>query len=104
MLFGWYDTGTGVAGAVSLTPPYELLLAEVPTDAVVSLARAVRELGVKLPGVHAEVVLAESSRRHGRKPRACRRASPCASGSTNCNRFARPRHRPDSHVKHAKEI
>nr|MDQ3825802.1 GNAT family N-acetyltransferase [Actinomycetota bacterium] len=60
MLFGWYDTGTRVAGAVSLTPPYELLLAEVPTDAVVSLARAVRELGVELPGVHAEVVLAES--------------------------------------------
>jgi hypothetical protein len=26
MLFGWYDTGARVAGAVSLTPPYELLL------------------------------------------------------------------------------
>jgi predicted GNAT family acetyltransferase len=47
-LFGWYDDGE-VRGAVSWTPPYELLLAVVPEDTVAALAAALR--GVELPGV-----------------------------------------------------
>jgi predicted GNAT family acetyltransferase len=46
MLFGWH----GDRGAVSLTPPFELLLAVVPDDTVEELATALR--GVELPGVN----------------------------------------------------
>lgn len=39
MLFGWYDTDR-VTGAVSMTPPYGLLLAAVPDHAVDELVAA----------------------------------------------------------------
>jgi predicted GNAT family acetyltransferase len=51
MLFGWYDDGE-VRGAVSFTPPYELLLAVVPDDTVVALAEGLRARGVAVPGVN----------------------------------------------------
>lgn len=50
MLFGWYDTD-GVTGAVSMTPPYGLLLAAVPDHAVDELVAALRANAVSVPGV-----------------------------------------------------
>jgi predicted GNAT family acetyltransferase len=46
MLFGWYEDGGEVRGAVSWTPPYELLLAVVPDDTVAALVEALRDRGV----------------------------------------------------------
>ncbi len=48
MLFGWYED----RGAVSFTPPFELLLAVVPDDTVDELAAALR--GIELPGVNGD--------------------------------------------------
>jgi predicted GNAT family acetyltransferase len=59
MLFGWYDDGGEVSGAVSLTPPYELLLAVVPDDAVAELVAALRGRGVKVPGAHGTAPVVE---------------------------------------------
>ena len=43
MLFGWYaGDGGAVRGAVSLTPPHELLLAEVPDGTLDSLITATK--------------------------------------------------------------
>ena len=56
MLFGWYDDGE-VRGAVSLTPPFELLLAVVPDDTVAALATALR--GTELPGINGDPATAE---------------------------------------------
>lgn len=51
MLFGWYDDGA-VRGAFAWTPPFELLLAEVPDDAVDALVAGLRERGAALNGVN----------------------------------------------------
>ncbi len=53
LLFGWYGTGR-TSGAISLTPPYELLLAAVPADTVDALVGALRARAVHVPGVHAD--------------------------------------------------
>lgn len=56
-LFGWWRLGGGagdehpVRGAVLHTPPYNLLLAEVPPAAIDPLANALYERGHTLPGV-----------------------------------------------------
>src|SRR4051794_9584716 len=53
MLFGWCaDDGGGVRGAVSWTPPFELLLAVVPDDTVDALVAGLRERGAALDGVN----------------------------------------------------
>jgi predicted GNAT family acetyltransferase len=53
MLFGWYaDGGGGVRGAVSWTPPFELLLAAVPDDTVDALVAGLRERGAAPGGVN----------------------------------------------------
>jgi ribosomal protein S18 acetylase RimI-like enzyme len=58
MLFGWYEAAGEVRGAVSLTPPYELLLAVVPGDSVAELVAALRDRGVDVPGANgAETVV-----------------------------------------------
>jgi len=49
-LFGWYEGG-GTVGAVSLSPPYELLLAAVPDAGYDDLVTALRAQDVQLPGV-----------------------------------------------------
>ncbi len=57
MLFGWYDAGSGdirPSGAVSVTPPYELLLSIVPDDSVDELVAALRARGARLPGVNGD--------------------------------------------------
>jgi predicted GNAT family acetyltransferase len=53
MLFGWYED----RGAVSFTPPFELLLAVVPDDTVDELAAVLR--GTELPGVNGDPATVE---------------------------------------------
>jgi ribosomal protein S18 acetylase RimI-like enzyme len=53
-VFGWFEDGGGVSGAVLMTPPFELLLAVVPDGAAEALAAALREHGVAVPGVNGE--------------------------------------------------
>ncbi len=53
MVFGWYDDGR-VSGAVSLTPPFELLLAVVPDGSVEELAAELHAREVCVPGVHGD--------------------------------------------------
>jgi ribosomal protein S18 acetylase RimI-like enzyme len=53
-VFGWLEEGHGVTGAVSLTPPFELLLSVVPDGAVEALAAALREQGTSVPGVNGD--------------------------------------------------
>lgn len=57
-VFGWYDDGR-VSGAVSLTPPYELLLTVVPDASVDELVTELRLREVAVPGVHGESGLVE---------------------------------------------
>jgi len=58
MLFGWYEAGR-TAGAVSMTPPYELLLAAVPDDALGELVSGLRARAVRIPGVNGEIATAD---------------------------------------------
>jgi predicted GNAT family acetyltransferase len=58
-LFGWHLDGADVRGAVCMTPPYEMLLAVVPDDAVADLVAVLRAEGVQLPGVNGEVATVE---------------------------------------------
>lgn len=60
MLFGWYALDGPVTGAVSMTPPYELLLASVPEPALLPLVDALHERDVVLPGVNGETSVAQS--------------------------------------------
>lgn len=59
MLFGWWEDAGVVHGAVSMTPPYELVLAEVPGPALQPLVEQLRRRGDRLPGVTGERSLAE---------------------------------------------
>ena len=60
MLFGWYGSGPRVLGAVSMTPPFELLLAEVPAPAIDELVSALLSRNVAVPGVSGDTVTAEA--------------------------------------------
>jgi GNAT superfamily N-acetyltransferase len=51
-VFGYREHDGDVTGAVSLTPPFELLLAVVPEDAVDDLVATLREYGAPVPGVN----------------------------------------------------
>src|SRR5262245_59696921 len=59
MVFGWYEAGGEVRGAVSLTPPHELLLADVPDGTLDGLVSGLREVRAAVPGVNGEVDLAD---------------------------------------------
>ena len=59
MLFGWYEDGGDVRGAVSLTPPHELLLGVVPDGTLDDLIAGLRDQRAALPGVNGEVELVE---------------------------------------------
>src|SRR6185436_13518055 len=50
MVFGWYEDGGEVRGAVSLTPPHELLLADVPDGTLGELVSGLREASAVVPG------------------------------------------------------
>ncbi len=58
MLFGWYEAGR-TAGAVSMTPPYELLLAAVPDHALGELVSGLRARAVRIPGVNGDIATAD---------------------------------------------
>lgn len=52
-LFGWWTAADGqVTGAVSLTPPYDLLLGVLPDEAVLPLVTELDTRAVPLPGVN----------------------------------------------------
>ena len=55
MLFGWYEDGGEVSGAVFRTPPFELLLAAVPEEATAELVAALLAAGADIPGVNGDV-------------------------------------------------
>jgi predicted GNAT family acetyltransferase len=55
MLFGWFEDGGEVHGAVFRTPPFELLLGVVPEDATAELVAALRAAGADVPGVNGDV-------------------------------------------------
>ena len=55
MLFGWYEDGGEVRGAVLRTPPFEWLLAVVPEEATAELVAALRSAGAEVPGVNGDV-------------------------------------------------
>jgi predicted GNAT family acetyltransferase len=50
--FAWWRRGGRTAGAVSATPPYELLLNLVPEESLEDLVTALRRYGTSLPGVN----------------------------------------------------
>jgi GNAT superfamily N-acetyltransferase len=54
----WTGPGGGVGGAVSWTPPYEVLLAVVPEEALRPLAEALLAAGRRPPGVNGATTLA----------------------------------------------
>ncbi len=54
MVFGWFEDGGVVRGAVAMTPPFELLLAAVPADTLGELVEALRAAAVDVPGVHGD--------------------------------------------------
>jgi predicted GNAT family acetyltransferase len=58
-VFGWFEDGDGVRGAVCMTPPFEMVLAEVPADTSDELVTAVRDERVALPGVNGDVAIVE---------------------------------------------
>jgi GNAT superfamily N-acetyltransferase len=57
-LFGWYEASS-VLGAVSLTPPHELVLTRVPPDSVDSLVAALLSRSVSFRGVRGAQRIAE---------------------------------------------
>ena len=59
MLFGWHEDAGGVRGAVSHTPPHELLLAVVPDGTLEELVDGLREQRTAFAGVNGEVELVE---------------------------------------------
>lgn len=48
-LFGWYDDGGMVTGAISMTPPYGVLLAELPPGSEDELVAGLRARAVEVP-------------------------------------------------------
>jgi predicted GNAT family acetyltransferase len=50
-LFGWFDTGGAVTGAISMTPPYGVLLAELPPGSEDELVAGIREQAAEVPDV-----------------------------------------------------
>ncbi|GII81038.1 putative acetyltransferase [Sphaerisporangium rufum] len=62
---GWYADGESVRGVVLHTPPYQLLVPDIPLDIVPSLAEALRDLplpGVGGPRAQAEAYLSAAGR------------------------------------------
>ena len=55
MLFGWYQQHGAVTGAVSMTPPYGLLLAELPEASELELVSRLRADQIQVPDVAGEI-------------------------------------------------
>ena len=60
MTFGWFTAGELAVGAICMTPPYELLLAEVPASAIEPLADALLARGTAVTGVNGEAADAKA--------------------------------------------
>jgi GNAT superfamily N-acetyltransferase len=56
--FAWWNRAGHTRGAVSLTPPYEMLLNVVPDDALEELVTTLRRNGTSIPGVNGAPSLA----------------------------------------------
>ncbi len=54
-LFGWYVAGGTAIGAFSVTPPFGVLLAELPEGSEPALAAALRQRGTAVPDVFGTV-------------------------------------------------
>jgi predicted GNAT family acetyltransferase len=52
-MFGWFDDGN-VKGAISFTPPHDLVLTRVPPQTADALVTALRQRSLVLPGVRGE--------------------------------------------------
>lgn len=50
-LFGWFHTDGAVTGAFSMTPPYGVLLGELPPGSEAQLVSGLRERGAEVPDV-----------------------------------------------------
>ncbi|HEX8093384.1 GNAT family N-acetyltransferase [Jatrophihabitans sp.] len=50
-LFGWFETGGAVTGAISMTPPYGVLVAELPPGSEDELVAGLRERAAAVPDV-----------------------------------------------------
>lgn len=50
-LFGWYEAGGAVTGAISMTPPYGVLLAELPSGSEAELVAGLRDRAATVPDV-----------------------------------------------------
>jgi RimJ/RimL family protein N-acetyltransferase len=50
-LFGWFCAGGAVTGAISITPPYGVLLGELPPGSEAALVTGLRERGAGVPDV-----------------------------------------------------
>lgn len=57
-VFGWQ--GDGEPGALLMTPPYEMILAELRTSDVVGVVASLRKRGIEVPGVNADDRVAEA--------------------------------------------
>jgi predicted GNAT family acetyltransferase len=51
-LLAWYDDAGTVTGAVSMTPPYGVLLSELPSGSEAELVELLRESGLAIPDVN----------------------------------------------------
>ena len=51
-LLAWYEDAGTVTGAVSMTPPYGVLLSELPPGTELELAEFLRETGIAVPDVN----------------------------------------------------
>ncbi|MDQ1743826.1 MAG: hypothetical protein QOE23_2165 [Pseudonocardiales bacterium] len=58
-LFGWFTDNGAVTGAVSMTPPYGVLLGEFPAGSEAELVAGLREEKAKVPDVMGTVEAAE---------------------------------------------
>ncbi|MEO7262584.1 MAG: GNAT family N-acetyltransferase [Jatrophihabitantaceae bacterium] len=50
-LFGWFQAGGAVTGAVLMTPPFGILLGELPQGSEAELVTGLRERGAEVPDV-----------------------------------------------------
>jgi GNAT superfamily N-acetyltransferase len=74
VLMGWLEGESGVSGAMSHTPPYPLLLGDVPVEAVPALAAELIESGREVSGVSGPLPVAEAFAAAWWRPERGRRA------------------------------
>jgi RimJ/RimL family protein N-acetyltransferase len=58
-LFGWFEADGAVTGAVSMTPPYGIVIGELPAGSEAALVTGLRARGAEVPDVIGNVDAAE---------------------------------------------